>query len=162
MKLSPRSRANLLDNGAISSIPLHLISPFLNEAVVFNTNELDRSPRVVATQEGRVLVSRGETAYVRGDMQGVRDFRLFREPLPLRDPSTKQILGYEAKFVGTASQTREGAPAADKQAGPGAVVHHGDQHPPGGGRGRPAGAGSGARLQRLRAAPAQRRPSAGS
>ncbi|EHR73087.1 LysM domain-containing protein [Burkholderiales bacterium JOSHI_001] len=115
VKLSPRSRANLLDNGAIASIPLHLISPFLNEAVVFNTNELERSPRVVATQEGRVLVSRGETAYVRGDLQGAREFRLFREPLPLRDPSTKQILGYEAKFVGTASQTREGAPAADSK-----------------------------------------------
>jgi LysM repeat protein len=108
VKLSPRSRASLLDNGAIASVPLHLIGPFLNEAVVFNTNELDDSPRVVATQEGRVMVSRGETAYVRGDLKGQREFRVFREANPLRDPETNEVLGYEANYVGLAEQTRAG------------------------------------------------------
>ena len=83
VKLSPRVRGQLLDNGAIASIPLHLIGPFLNEAVVFNTSELEVAPRIVATQEGRVMVSRGETAYVRGDLSGANDFRLFRRhPIP--------------------------------------------------------------------------------
>jgi LysM repeat protein len=114
VKLSPRIRTELLDNGAIASIPLHLIGPFLNEAVVFDTDELDRAPRIVATQEGRVLVSRGETAYVRGDLGGARDFRLFREPRALKDPVTGEVLGFEARFVGTAEyvrpgETREGA-----------------------------------------------------
>jgi LysM domain len=108
VKLSPRVRADLLENGAIASIPLHLIGPFLNEAVVFNTNELADAPRIVATQEGRVLVSRGETAYVRGDMKDSREFRLFREPRPLLDPTTKEVLGYEANYVGTAEYTRAG------------------------------------------------------
>lgn len=108
VRLSPRVRAELLDNGAIASIPLHLIGPFLNEAVVFNTNELDRAPRIVATQEGRVLLTRGETAYVRGELGGARDFRLFREPRALRDPQTQELLGYEARFVGTAEYVRAG------------------------------------------------------
>ncbi|WP_395698943.1 LysM peptidoglycan-binding domain-containing protein [Aquabacterium sp.] len=108
VKLSPRVRAELLDNGAIASIPLHLIGPFLNEAVVLDANALADAPRIVATQEGRVMVSRGETAYVRGDLQGARDFRLFREPRPLVDPATNQVLGYEAGFVGTAEFTRAG------------------------------------------------------
>jgi hypothetical protein len=68
-------RSELLDNGAIASIPLHLIGPFLNEAVVFDSDALDAAPRIVATQEGRVMVSRGDTAYVRGDLGGARDFR---------------------------------------------------------------------------------------
>jgi hypothetical protein len=110
VRLSPRVRSELLDNGAIASIPLHLIGPFLNEAVVFDTDELDRAPRIVATQEGRVLLSRGETAYVRGDLGGARSFRLFREPKPLLDPLTKEILGYEARYVGTANYER---PAED-------------------------------------------------
>jgi hypothetical protein len=101
VKLSPRVRAELLDNGAIASIPLHLIGPFLNEAVVFNTDELASAPRIVATQEGRVLLSRGETAYVRGELNGVSAFRLFREPVALRDPLTREVLGYEARYVGT-------------------------------------------------------------
>jgi hypothetical protein len=106
VRLSPRVRSELLDNGAIAAIPLNLIGPFLNEAVVFNANELDSAPRVVATQEGRVLVSRGETAYVRGDLQGARDFRLFRELVPLADPITKEVLGFEGRYVGTAEVTR--------------------------------------------------------
>jgi len=108
VRLSPRVRTELLDNGAIASIPLHLIGPFLNEAVVFNTSELDGAPRIVATQEGRVLVTRGETAYVRGDLGGARDFRLFRESRPLRDPQTQEVLGHEARFVGTAELQRMG------------------------------------------------------
>lgn len=111
VKLSPRVRSELLDNGAIAAIPLHLIGPFLNEAVVFNTNELEVAPRVVATQEGRVMVSRGETAYVRGDLKGARDFRLFRELVPLADPVTREVLGFEGRYVGTAELTRAGGNA---------------------------------------------------
>jgi len=108
VKLSPRVRAETLDNGAIPSIPLHLIGPFLNEAVVFSTNELSTAPRIVASQEGRVLLSRGETAYVRGDLKGNRDFRVFREAIPLKDPDTAEVLGYEARYVGTAEFVRDG------------------------------------------------------
>ncbi len=108
VKLSPRVRPELLDSGAIAAIPLNLIGPFLNEAVVFNGNELEAAPRIVATQEGRVMVSRGETAYVRGDLQGARDFRLFRELVPLIDPGTREVLGFEGRYVGTAELTRPG------------------------------------------------------
>jgi hypothetical protein len=108
VKLSPRVRSELLPNGAIASLPLQQIGPFLNEAVVFDTDELAHAPRIVATQEGRVNISRGETAYVRGDLGGARDFRLFRQPRPLLDPDTKQVLGYEASYVGAAEFVRDG------------------------------------------------------
>ncbi len=108
VRLSPRTRSELLDNGAIASIPLNLIGPFLNEAVVFDDNNLDIAPRIVATQEGRVMVSRGETAYVRGDLGGARDFRLFRELVPMLDPLTREVLGFEGRYVGTAEFVRGG------------------------------------------------------
>ncbi len=121
VKLSPRVRASEMDNGAIAAIPLNLIAPFLTEAVVFNSNELEQAPRIVATQEGRVMVSRGETAYVRGDLGGARDFRIFRQLVPLLDPVSKEVLGYEGRFVGTAEHVRSGgAPAGTVP--PGAVV----------------------------------------
>jgi hypothetical protein len=112
VKLSPRVRSDVLDNGAIASIPLHLIGPFLDQAVVFGAKELDNAPRIVATQEGRVMVSKGETAYVRGDLGGARDFRLFREPKALLDPLTNEVLGYEARYVGTAEFVRAGEESA--------------------------------------------------
>ena len=106
VKLSPRIRSELLDNGAIASIPLQLIAPFLNEAVVLSQDELASAPRIVATQEGRVMISRGETAYVRGDLGGARSFSLFRQSKPLRDPTTQEVLGYEAGYIGTADYVR--------------------------------------------------------
>ena len=108
VRLSPRVRSELLNNGAIAAIPLNLIGPFLTEAAVFNSDELAAAPRIVATQEGRVMLSRGETAYVRGDLGGARDFRLFRELKPLLDPMSKEVLGYEGRFVGTAEYMRAG------------------------------------------------------
>jgi LysM repeat protein len=113
VRMSPRVRSSLLDNGAIAAIPLHLIGPFLNEAVIFNSDELDKAPRVVATQEGRVMVSRGETAYVRGDLSGARDFRLFRQLVPLLDPLTKEVLGHEGRYVGTAELIKAGGTQGD-------------------------------------------------
>ncbi len=108
VKLSPRVREGSLDD-AITTVPVHLLESFFNEAVIFDTSEeLLRAPRVVATQEGRVMLSRGETAYVRGDIGGRRDWRLFREPKPLRDPTTHEVLGYEAAYVGTLELMKEG------------------------------------------------------
>lgn len=108
VRLSPRVRSETLDNGAIAAIPLNLIGPFLNEAVVFESNALETAPRIVATQEGRVFLARGETAYVRGDLNGARDFRVFRQLVPMLDPLTREVLGYEGRYVGTAEQVRAG------------------------------------------------------
>ncbi len=124
VKLSPSVRSQVLENGAIASIPLHLIGPFLNEAIVFNPGALDAAPRIVATQEGRVMVSRGETAYVRGELGSVRNFGLFREAVPLLDPDTRELLGHEGVYVGAASFVRQGQsrPGAENAATTGAVV----------------------------------------
>ncbi len=112
VKLSPKVRSQRNDVGPIASVPFHLIEPFLNEAVIFGTNELESAPRIVASQEGRVKLGRGDTAYVRGPLEEQqRDYRVFREPRPLRDPRTKELLGYEATYVGTAHYA---APGADR------------------------------------------------
>ena len=112
-KLSPRVRSTELGDGALPSIPFNLIEPFLNEAIIFQGNELETAPRIVATQEGRVILARGDTAYVRGDLGAARDYRIFREATPLRDPATGEVLGYEARFVGAAEYTRQGGTRID-------------------------------------------------
>ena len=108
VKLSPRVRVEVPGFGAISSIPFNLIEPFLNEAIIFQGNELAAAPRIVATQEGRVLLSKNELAYVRGDIGQDRSFRIFREAKALKDPATGQVLGYEAAYVGAADFVRPG------------------------------------------------------
>jgi len=112
VKLSPRVRSEALGDGGVPAVPMHLIAPFLNEAVVFSANELERAPRIVAAPEGRVMMGRGDKAYVLGELGGLRDWRVFRQAVPLRDPTSKEILGYEAFFLGTAEYTREGGSTA--------------------------------------------------
>ncbi|WP_409993994.1 LysM peptidoglycan-binding domain-containing protein [Roseateles oligotrophus] len=105
-KLSPRIRVGDFDGNAITAIPLNLIEPFLNDAVVFDTDELATAPRIVATPEGRVLLSRGDLAYARGDLSQATDYRVFRNTRPLLDPISQEILGYEAPYLGTAELKR--------------------------------------------------------
>ena len=107
-RLSPRVRSTDVTLAGIASIPFNLIEPFLNEAVIFETNQLAAAPRIVATQEGRVVLGRGDTAYVRGELGPEREYRIFRSPKPLRDPTTKEILGFEAIYVGASEYTVQG------------------------------------------------------
>jgi len=114
VKLSPRVRSESLDDDGIPAIPQQLIEPFLNEAVVLDEDSMVNAPRVVGAQEGRVLLSRGDLAYVRGKLPHQGEYRVFRNAKPLRDPSTKEVLGYEAAYVGTVEFLRPGSPAAGK------------------------------------------------
>ena len=118
VRLSPRVRSNLLDNGAIGSIPLHLIGPFLTEAVIFENDALAGAPRIVAAQEGYVAMSQGQLAYVVGDLGKTSAYRLFREPKPLYDFDSNELLGYEARYVGTAEFVRPGQDLADARGRP--------------------------------------------
>jgi len=76
---------------------------------------LARAPRIVATPETRVLLSRGDRAYARGAYSSgapgtpltladgqPNGFRVFRNAVPLKDPSTNETLGYEAQYLGKA------------------------------------------------------------
>lgn len=108
IKLRPQMRIAALDASPIAAIPLNLIQPFLTDAVVYETDQLATAPRIVATEEGHVLLGRGGLAYARGDFAGATDFRIFRTTRPLVDPATREILGYEAPYVGTAELVRPG------------------------------------------------------
>ena len=108
VKLSPSVRDAGPSGGPIASVPLKFIEGFLDDAVIVDGDQLARAPRIVATQEGRVLLGKGDTAYVRGDLNGVREWRVFQYPKELRDPDTNELLGYEGTYVATADYEREG------------------------------------------------------
>jgi hypothetical protein len=107
-RMSPRVRSSALDENPLAAIPQHLIEPFLNEAVVFDTNALASAPRIVAAREDRVLMTENDLGYVRGIREPLAEYRVFRNPVPLRDPGTGEILGYEARYVAKAEFVRAG------------------------------------------------------
>jgi hypothetical protein len=99
-KLSPRIRSEGLDQTAIPAIPSNVIEPFLSQPLIIEEDELQGSPRIVATQEGHVFLGKNDKAYVRGDLKDDTSFQVFRPGLPLKDPVTGKVIGYESVYLG--------------------------------------------------------------
>ena len=119
VRVSPRTRIQSLNDTSIPALASSAIEPFLAEAMIVDATAFAVAPRIVAAQEGRVLLSRGDRAYARGEYSGTAvgkplsdakgeplDYRVFRNATPLKDPTTGAVLGYEAQFVGRAELVR--------------------------------------------------------
>lgn len=132
VKLSPRVRTEPLDE-AIPALPLKFIEPFLTDVTVVDPDAHAQAPRIVAGPEQRVLLARGDRAYVRGQigsgtalsgkplqMPANQPWLLdvYRQAQPLKDPQTGELVGYEAQRVGQALLIRgeQQDPSADKAA----------------------------------------------
>lgn len=113
LHLSPQIRMEGLGKDAITSIPSGDIEPFLSQPLVVEESELQSAPRVIAVDNSRVVLGKGDRGYVRGDLQGGTSFQVFRPGTPLRDPDTKKIIGYEAFFLGNMKLTREAKPGGE-------------------------------------------------
>jgi len=112
VKLTPHLRAESLARQGIPSIPANLIEPFLTRPLVIEPEGLDKAPTIVGTQTDRVIISAGNSAYVRGIGSSKEDtWYIYRRGGALIDPDTNQTLGYEAIYLGTAQVTRPGDPA---------------------------------------------------
>lgn len=112
LKLGPKVRAESIARQAVPSIPPSIIEPFLSRPLVIEPDGLAKAPTIVATQFERVIISAGDSAYVRG----MRDEKepawfVYRPGKALVDPDTEQTLGYEAIYLGSARVTRPGDPS---------------------------------------------------
>jgi LysM repeat protein len=114
IKLSPRTRFDSLAGMALPTLNPSVIEPFLSEPIVVDADTLQKAPRIVAGNDNRVLLSRGDRAYARGNADTplvekpgpLQSFRVFRNATPLKDPGTGEILGYEAQYLGKAQLQR--------------------------------------------------------
>jgi hypothetical protein len=111
-RLEPTVRAQSLGREAIPTVSMAAIEPFINKPLIVEEKGLAQSPRIMATQEGRVYLGRGDRAYVRGIQDDrVSDWHVYRPAKPLLDPDTRKTLAYEALYLGTAQLSRKGDPA---------------------------------------------------
>ena len=122
IKLSPRTRFDSLAGLALPTLNPSLIEPFLAEPIVVDEATLLTAPRIVAGNDSRVLLARGDRAYARGEINSplvetagpVKTFRIFRNATPLKDPGTGEILGYEAQYLGKAQLQRGESTTTEK------------------------------------------------
>jgi len=114
VKLSPRTRYESLSGMALPTLNPSLIEPFLSEPIIIDDDTLRTAPHIVAGNDSRVLLARGDRAYALGDSNSqlieaagpIQTFRIFRNATPLSDPATGELLGYEAAYLGRAQLKR--------------------------------------------------------
>jgi len=110
VKASPRiySEENRRE---IPSIPQQAIAPFLSEPLVSELGQFDSAPRIVATQEDRVYLGKGDLAYVTGVKEKAKLWQIYRPGKALIDPDNNETLGFETFYLGSARLVREGEPS---------------------------------------------------
>ncbi len=113
VRLSPQVRVENLGQDGIPAIPTSAIEPFLSQPLAVDELSMASAPRIVAVQEGRVFLGKGDKAYVRGDLKDGTSFQVFRPGVPLVDPDTNAVLAYEATYLGTIKLDRA-AKASDE------------------------------------------------
>jgi hypothetical protein len=98
-----------LTNDSVPALDVFVRVPVLVDEVSFA-----RAPRIVATADQRMLLSRGDRAYVRGpeglDMPlpptAAPAFQVLRPAVALKDPATGAVIGHAAQAVGRAVLVR--------------------------------------------------------
>ncbi len=111
LKLSPTVRSEPWD-GAIPTIPVDAIGPFLTRHYVLGPGELEAAPYIVDFADEHILGGAGYKAYVRRiDQEEPLKYEVVRPGGPYKDAETGEILGYEAAYIGTTELQRTGDPA---------------------------------------------------
>ncbi|MEO8441636.1 MAG: LysM peptidoglycan-binding domain-containing protein [Betaproteobacteria bacterium] len=127
VKVSPQIRATERPPEPIPAIPTADIEPFLSKPLVIAQNQFADAPRIVRTQESRVALGAGDTAYAIGITpdKGLY-WQVFRPGSPLIDPVTNETLGYVAIYLGDAKVTRPGDVSTMQIVSAGQEIYTGD------------------------------------
>ena len=106
-RLQPKIRVDTLSQ-AIPSIPSKVIAPFLSLPLVIEEGALANAPRIIAAEDGRVVIGAGNIAYALGlqQSQGVK-WQIYRPGKVLKS-AEGEVLGYEANYLGEAKVVRFG------------------------------------------------------
>jgi hypothetical protein len=126
-RAEPMVRSSSLDRDAIPTMNLAAIQVFLSRPLIVEEQGLKTNPRIVATQDGRVYLSRGDLAYVRGLEGDATDWHVYRPAKPLLDPTTRLPIAWEAMYVGAAQLVRKGDPATFRIQGAAEEIGEGDR-----------------------------------
>lgn len=109
-KLSPQVYTETTAQ-AIPSIPQNVIAPFLTQPLVVDDERVAGSATVIATQENRVVTGAGDLIFAKNVDPSVQAWQVYRQGIKLVDPDTREVLGYEADYLGAARLEEPGDPA---------------------------------------------------
>lgn len=100
-KLSPTVHEEMIGQ-EIPAIPPSAIEPFISQPLIVDADSMVDAPRIIGTEESRVVMGNGDEIFVLGVQEDHQKWYIYRPGVPLKDPVTQEILGYEAVYLGVA------------------------------------------------------------
>jgi len=110
-RLRPLLRSEQLE-GPIATIPYSAIASFLSRPGVLSKEQVKAAPYVQALRDEHMIAGTGNAVYVKKIAGGVGErYSVMHVGEPLRDPESRDVLGYMGIYTATAQLTRSGDPA---------------------------------------------------
>ncbi|XQW85164.1 LysM peptidoglycan-binding domain-containing protein [Thalassotalea piscium] len=107
-KWSPQARTSLKEQNPVSSLPLHVIAPFIKYNTILSVSDVESSPYVIGGEEGYKSNIDGFKTYVNGDLEEGKSYAIYKKGRAIVDPETEAVISYHATLVGTGKALRKG------------------------------------------------------
>lgn len=109
VRLSPRVHVEPID-AAIPTIPPSAIVPFLSQPLAVGEKELENAGYVTVGLDNRLALADRSEFYGRGVTADAEFFHVFRPGKAIHHPDTRELLAYEAQYLGDARKLESGDP----------------------------------------------------
>ncbi|SFC50227.1 LysM peptidoglycan-binding domain-containing protein [Pseudoalteromonas denitrificans] len=107
-KLSPHGRKVMKKDGAIPTLPLELIRPYLTYEQALDEEYMAKQPYVLGGNDNVKNLITGHILYIKGNLVRSKYYGIYRKGEAYIDPKTDEPLAHEAILVGTARAFRNG------------------------------------------------------
>jgi hypothetical protein len=108
-KLTPEIRSEALPQ-SITTVPYEVIAAFMGRPTMLDKAQVKSGPYLVAMRDSHIIGAAGNEVYARGLEGAAVDgrYNIVHVGEPLRDPETRDILGYHGLYVGSGAVTQQG------------------------------------------------------
>lgn len=107
-KWSPKGRIQLKEQNPVTSLPLHVIAPFVKYDTILSAQDVKSAPYVLGNEEGYKSNVDGFKAYINGDLTTGKSYAIYKKGREIIDPETKQVIAFHATLVGSGKALRAG------------------------------------------------------
>jgi len=108
LRVSPQVRVSELAAEPVPSIPAQDIEPWLTRSLVVSDEFFANAAKIVSARTPKLMLTKGDAVYAFGiDRKAGEQWSIYRRGQALRPVGAREVLGYEAVFVGTARLDRQ-------------------------------------------------------
>ncbi|WP_440877406.1 LysM peptidoglycan-binding domain-containing protein [Thalassotalea sp. PLHSN55] len=116
LKWTPKVRTQLKDLSPISTLPLHVIAPYIKYDSLLTDEQIEKLPYVLGSEDGYKSSLDHIKVYVNGDLTVGQSYAVYEQGDEITDPETQEVLGRHVILVGSGKAVASGNKEASEPA----------------------------------------------